>query len=133
MLSLYNGRGGFEQTLSEEDQECDCDRWCSWQQQVNQEVRQRLWAAKLDSLPSPQASPPSPSLAEQNDTSTGQSHAVQYAPMQVAPGWAKNWHKYGGEDFKVIDDETLQCPAGEIMHRQEIRYNRQGNMQMLLV
>ena len=30
VLSLYNGRGRFEQTLSEEDQECDCDRWCSW-------------------------------------------------------------------------------------------------------
>lgn len=155
VLSLYNGRGGFEQTLSEEDQECDCDRWCSWhpegqsfwqilsqwvwnwrtrigwQQQVNQEVRQTLWSSKLESLPSPQASSPSPSLAEQNDASTGQSHAVQYAPMQVAPGWAKSRHKYGGEDFKVIDDETLQCPAGEIMHRQEIRYNRQGDMQML--
>ena len=30
VLSLYNGRGGFEQTLSEEDTEQDCDRWCSW-------------------------------------------------------------------------------------------------------
>ncbi len=35
VLSLYNGRGGFEQTLSEEDTEQDCDRWCSWQPQVS--------------------------------------------------------------------------------------------------
>jgi hypothetical protein len=30
VLSLYRGRGGFEQRLSEEDQEQDYDRWCSW-------------------------------------------------------------------------------------------------------
>ena len=30
VLSLYRGRGGFEQRLSEEDQAQDYDRWCSW-------------------------------------------------------------------------------------------------------
>jgi hypothetical protein len=33
VLNLYNGRGGFEQTLSQEDTEQDGDRWCSWQAQ----------------------------------------------------------------------------------------------------
>ena len=51
--------------------------------------------------------------------------------MQVAPSWARSRHKYGGEDFKVIDDETLQCPDREVMYRQEIRYNWQWDMQML--
>jgi hypothetical protein len=30
ILSLYYGRGGFEKQLGDEDQEGDCDRWCSW-------------------------------------------------------------------------------------------------------
>ncbi|BAY59922.1 hypothetical protein NIES2135_67990 (plasmid) [Leptolyngbya boryana NIES-2135] len=67
VLSLYRGRGGFEQRLSEEDQEQDYDRWCSWNragqefwqilgqwswnwrlwmgyQQSRAEVRQTVWA-----------------------------------------------------------------------------------------
>jgi hypothetical protein len=71
-LSIYNGRGGFEQTLSEEDKEQDCDRWCSWQpegqsfwqilsqwvwnwriragwqSQSTLEVRQTLWSPALE-------------------------------------------------------------------------------------
>jgi hypothetical protein len=30
IISLYRGRGGFEQQLSQEDQEQNFDRWCSW-------------------------------------------------------------------------------------------------------
>jgi Transposase DDE domain len=67
VLSLYRGRGGFEQRLSEEDQEQDYDRWCSWNgvgqefwqilgqwswnwriwmgcQQAALEIRQTIWA-----------------------------------------------------------------------------------------
>jgi len=67
VLSLYRGRGGFEQRLSEEDQEQDYDRWCSWNgagqelwqilgqwswnwrlwmgcQQATVELRQTVWA-----------------------------------------------------------------------------------------
>jgi hypothetical protein len=38
VISLYRGRGGFEQRLSEEDQEQDYDRWCSWN-----EFGQEFW------------------------------------------------------------------------------------------
>ena len=50
VLSLYNGRGGFEQTLSEEDTEQDCDRWCSWQPQGQtfwQILSQWVWNWRL--------------------------------------------------------------------------------------
>jgi hypothetical protein len=33
VLSVYRGCSGFEQRLSQEDQEQDYDRWCSWQAQ----------------------------------------------------------------------------------------------------
>jgi len=69
VLSLYRGRGGFEQRLSEEDQEQDYDRWCSWNsggqefwqilgqwswnwrlwmgyEQARAEVRQTVWAER---------------------------------------------------------------------------------------
>ena len=50
IVSLYYGRGGFEQTLSQEDQEQDPDRFCS-QNQAGQEfwqlLAQSVWNARL--------------------------------------------------------------------------------------
>jgi CheY-like chemotaxis protein len=40
-------------------------------------------------------------------------------------------HKYAGKDFKIPDDESVECPAGHRMYRREIRYTRRGDMQML--
>ena len=50
MLSLYFARGGFEQTLAEEDQEQDPDRWCSAHpagQESWQLLSQWVWNARL--------------------------------------------------------------------------------------
>lgn len=155
VLSLYNGRGGFEQTLSEEDTELDCDRWCSWQpqgqsfwqilsqwvwnwriqagwqSQATLEVRQTLWSPALgtastdDVSVSPMLAAPSP-LVEPS-----MAPPPKYGAMTVAPGWGQSRHKYSGKDFQVIGDEAIECPAGHRMDRQELRYNRVGDMQMV--
>ncbi|MGG6266274.1 hypothetical protein, partial [Leptolyngbya sp. AN10] len=51
--------------------------------------------------------------------------------MTVSEGWAKSRHKYAGKDFKILDDESVECPDGHRMYRREIRYTRRGDMQML--
>jgi hypothetical protein len=55
----------------------------------------------------------------------------RYGAMTVSEGWAKSRHKYAGQDFKIVDDEFVECPAGHRMGRREIRYTRRGDMQMI--
>jgi hypothetical protein len=155
VLSLYNGRGGFEQTLSEEDTEQDCDRWCSWQpegqsfwqnlsqwvwnwrircgwqSQSSLEVRQTLWSAALESTSTPELALPTVAFTETVNVDPALAPPPKYGPMIVAPNWGQSRHKYSGKDFKVIEDESIECPAGHRMDRQEIRFNRVGDMQML--
>lgn len=158
VLSLYNGRGGFEQTLSEEDAEQDCDRWCSWQpegqsfwqilsqwvwnwriqagwqSQSEPQVRQTLWSPALEksepeersTYPVTAESIPSPSTDDPN-----LAPPPKYGAMQAVPGWGQSRHKYAGTDFKIIDDEGIECPAGHRMERQQVRYNRVGDMQLV--
>jgi hypothetical protein len=166
VLNLYNGRGGFEQLLAEEDKEQDGDRWCSWQPQgqsfwqiLNQWVwnwRIRAGAAQSPELCSrqtewspalPETVPPIPKAPEaepQSASSVAQSseRAVpapksneitrpRYGAMRISEGWGKSRHKYSGKDFKIIDDEFVECPAGHRMGRREIRYTRRGDQQMI--
>lgn len=155
VLNLYNGRGGFEQTLSEEDTEQDGDRWCSWQAQgqsfwqiLNQWVwnwriragaaqspelcaRQTEWSPALTDIARESAAPverfqPGLPAPNQSDSAT-----PRYGAMTVADGWAKSRHKYAGKDFKILEDQFVECPAGHRMGRREIRYTRRGDMQML--
>lgn len=154
VLSLYNGRGGFEQTLSEEDQEQDCDRWCSWQPdgqsfwqilsqwvwnwriqagwqaESGQRVRRTLWSPALES-PSNQAVAALSPLATRPVMDASLAPPPKYGVMTLATGWGQSRHKYSGKDFKIVDDETINCPAGHQMSRQQVRYNRVGDMQML--
>ena len=51
LLPLYNGRGGFEQVLSDEDWEQDPDRWCShnaYGQEFWQVLSQWVWNTRLE-------------------------------------------------------------------------------------
>ena len=157
VLSLYNGRGGFEQTLSEEDTEQDCDRWCSWQPegqsfwqilsqwvwnwrtqagwqaQSEPQVRQTLWSPALKESKTHDSS--EPTIADALPTlPTIDPHlapAPKYGAMSAVPGWGQSRHKYSGKDFKIIDDEAIECPAGHQMERQQVRYNRVGDMQLM--
>ncbi|MGG6265618.1 hypothetical protein ACQ4M3_06380 [Leptolyngbya sp. AN03gr2] len=154
VLNLYCGRGGFEQTLAEEDKEQDGDRWCSWQAQgqsfwqiLNQWVwnwriragavqspqlcgRQTEWSSALpertEECAAPQPETPQPASVPQSSHPT-----PRYGAMTVSEGWAKSRHKYAGKDFKILDDESVECPTGHRMYRREIRYTRRGDMQML--
>jgi hypothetical protein len=132
VLNLYNGRGGFEQTLSEEDTEQDGDRRCSWQAQgqsfwqiLNQWVWN--WRIRAGSAQSPEfcmrQTEWSPALPENTCEGAGQPEAHQpelpapqqsqrsiprYGAMTVSDGWAKSRHKYADKDFKVIEDEFVE-------------------------
>ncbi len=152
VISLYNGRGGFKQTLSEEDREQDCDRWCSWQpegqsfwqilsqlvwnwrtrtgwqQQDQPAVRQTVWSPALESTKSSETrteADPTPQPKKPPEV------APQYGPMVVSNTWALTHHKLAGDHFTIIDDQAVECPAGHRMTRREFRYNSVGDMQML--
>ena len=169
VLSLYNGRGGFEQTLAEEDVEQDCDRWCSWHPQGQtfwQILSQSLWNWRLragwHSQPAPESvrstlwaeaiEPSQDTSCELNSQNSDESRndnlpqesanasaslqpspviKLQYGPMQVATAWKSSRRQFTGDDFKIIDDSEVQCPAGHTMDRQEIRHTPEGDMQMI--
>jgi hypothetical protein len=156
VLNLYNGRGGFEQTLSQEDTEQDGDRCCSWQapgQSFWQILNQWVWNWRIRAGAaqspercarqtewSPALSDITPGIAEADGAvpqptvptpKASNSSTACYGPMTVAQGWAKSRHKYAGKDFKIIEDQFVECPAGHRMGRREIRYTRRGDMQMI--
>ncbi len=145
ILSLYYGRGGFEKLLADEDVEQNYDRWCSWHPQgqefcqilgqwvwnwrlraglahQTQPLRQTVWSSAKESLT------PTPKLSISSDTSTESSvDDAEYAPPQVAKGWAKSLNKFSGKDFTLLDEKTLQCPASLNMSPGEVRHNRYGD------
>ncbi|MBD1857488.1 hypothetical protein, partial [Leptolyngbya sp. FACHB-1624] len=145
---------GFEQTLSEEDKEQDGDRWCSWQAQgqsfwqiLNQWVwnwriragvvqspqlcgRQTEWSSALPEM-TKECAAPQPEASQPASVPQSSHPTPRYGAMTVSEGWAKSRHKYAGKDFKIRDDESVECPAGHRMYRREIRYTRRGDMQML--
>ncbi|BAS59929.1 hypothetical protein LBWT_X0010 (plasmid) [Leptolyngbya boryana IAM M-101] len=92
--------------------------------------RQTEWSSALpemtEEVATPQPEAPQPAAVPQSSHPT-----PRYGAMTVAEGWAKSRHKYAGKDFKIMDDESVQCPAGHRMSRREIRYTRRGDMQML--
>ncbi len=159
LLSLYYGRGGFEKLLGDEDREQDCDRWCSWHPQ-GQEFWQilsqwvwnwRLWAGNAHqpqplrqtiwSPAQPERFTPSESeatkdeplkLSENSSTDNVSGvDAAEYGPMQVSGGWARSRNKFSGDDFTLVDERTLICPAKNPMYRREVRYNRYGDKLIL--
>lgn len=182
VLSVYRGRGGFEQRLSEEDLEQDYDRWCSWhptgqefwqilaqwswnwrewmghQQQVSpQPVRQTIWAEveepdneRAASAPSAPAltpslmflQPPAPKSGALDEPSVGIGN--RYGPMRVSTEWGrgkskgkgkgkdqglgKNKQRFGNQDFKIVDDQTVVCPAGHVMYRRSCKQKANGDL-----
>jgi hypothetical protein len=154
VLSIYNGRGGFEQTLSEEDKEQDCDHWCSWQpegqsfwqilsqwvwnwriragwqSQSTLEVRQTLWSPALEvtEIEAYQMNM-KPIHAESSDNTLLETPL--YGKMIATASREKSRYKYSEKDFKVIEEECVECPAGHRMARQETRFNDLGDMKLV--
>ena len=138
LIPLYNGRGGFEQVLSDEDREQDPDRWCShnpYGQEFWQVLSQWVWNARLelgqvcqerplrwtvwsetpaDRLTAAVALPP-PLTAEAGEATGEEELVAQYGPLALARPWAKARGRFAGQDFSLLDDGTLRCPAGKIL------------------
>ncbi|MDZ4872121.1 MAG: hypothetical protein CLLPBCKN_006713 [Chroococcidiopsis cubana SAG 39.79] len=157
ILSLYYGRGGFEKLLGDEDVEQDCDRWCSWHPYGQefwqilsqwvwnwrlwagfanqlQPLRQTIWVGlegEKTTLPENPVSVDEPLVLSQVHTPCPAVDSVNYGPMQVAGGWARSQGKFSGSDFTLLDERTLQCPAGNSMYRREVRQNRIGDLLIL--
>jgi hypothetical protein len=159
VLSLYYGRGGFEKLLGDEDAEQDSDRWCSWHPQgqefwqiLNQWVwNWRLWAGLAYQPIVPRETLWSPSPPESLSLTDGQTltdeplkltespepsrlvhHSEdEYGEMQVTGGWARSRNKFSGDDFTLLDERTLKCPASHLMYRREVRHNRYGDLLIL--
>ena len=187
VLSVYYGRGGFEQRLSEEDREQDYDRWCSWhpagqefwqilaqwswnwrlwmghqQEESPQPVRQTIWAEveepENEPVPGAPAAPElTPSLmflkprkaGVSSPDGTGKSGAVgvvgggnRYGPMRVSTEWGRGRSKgqgkaqskakkrFGNEDFQIVDDKTVVCPAGHVMYRRGCQQKANGDLSL---
>jgi hypothetical protein len=138
VIELHNGRGSFEQVLSDEAQEQDPDRWCSHSphgQEFWQILRQWVWNTRLplgrvcgEQPPrwtvwpgaqaarpaAPVAPPPAPTAGPA--ASAGDEELVaQYGPLELARPWAKGRGRFAGQDFTLLDDGTLRCPAGNIL------------------
>lgn len=171
VISLYRGRGGFEQQLSQEDQEQDIDRWCSWHSegqefwqilgqwswnwrvwmgwQQEAVVRQTIWAEGaigdgLEKLrgdrPVPQPDlPPSLQFMQERSGAPTQREATPasggegnwYGPMEVSTEWGRGIGKgkrFGNEDFQIVDEKTVLCPAGHPMAQRSRKQKENGDL-----
>lgn len=82
VLSLYFARGGFEQTLAEEDEELELDRWCSGHpegQEFWQLLGQWVWNVRLELGLAARQSPVRRTLWS-NAVASEQGHAATAAP-----------------------------------------------------
>jgi hypothetical protein len=157
ILSLYYGRGGFEKQLGDEDREGDCDRWCSWHPEGQefwqilsqwvwnwrlwvglayqpQSVRQTLWVPPqtlVEKTAEPSAEPTLPLTLADVNAPCPPADSPDHGPMEVCSAWARSLGKFSGQDFKLLDERTLQCPAGQHMYRREVRQNRAGDLLIL--
>jgi len=157
ILSLYYGRGGFEKQLGDEDREGDCDRWCSWHPEGQefwqilsqwvwnwrlwagfahhpQAVRQTLWVppqAPTEIASEPLSAPRIPLTLSDVNAACPPVDSADHGPMEVCAAWARSIGKFSGQDFKLLDERTLQCPAGHLMYRREVRQNRVGDLLIL--
>lgn len=193
IISLYRGRGGFEQQLSQEDQEQDFDRWCSWHPdgqefwqilgqwswnwrvwmgwQQAQAVRQTIWAegetdngmalsiGANQTVPKPvlppslqfmqerpgKAKPDESAQATVGQTTAGETaiatpaavappddgRAERYGPMEVSTEWGRSLGKgkrFGNEDFRIVDEKTVLCPAGHPMYQRTSKQKENGDL-----
>lgn len=152
IIDLYHQRGAFEQVLSDEDQEQDADRWCSCTpdgQEFWQIVSQWLWNTRLElgmvgkqdalrwthwspSLLST-ASPTIPPPAEANTIDEVVEEAVQasYGPLELAHDSGRARGRFSGQDFEILENSTLRCPAEKILRPQERRTLSDGSVRIL--
>lgn len=152
IIELYQHRGSFEQVLSDEDQEQDPDRWCSLTalgQEFWQIVSQWVWNMRLelgavvqeqplrwtrwqDTQPDATASPsPSVPAVTSSDAPRTEELLARYGPLELAQPWAKARRRFSAQEFRVLDDDTLECPAGKLLRVRERRKRENGDLRIL--
>jgi hypothetical protein len=152
IVDLYYQRGAFEQVLSDEDQEQDPDRWCSctphgqefWQivsqwvwntrlelGLVGQEhaLRWTQWSPALLSTASPTV--PLPAEANASDAVVEEAVLATYGPLELAHDSGRARGRYTGQDFEILENGTLRCPAEKILRPQERRTLLDGSVRIL--
>lgn len=134
VVELYLHRGAFEPALADEDQELDPDRWCShaaWGQEAWQIVSQWVWNLRLEVghllQPEPERTtefaPALPSSAPHTAPASG------YAPPQVGSAWKAG--RFSGQDFALLPDGTLRCPASQTLLPHEQRREADGSLRVV--
>jgi hypothetical protein len=152
IVELYHHRGSFEQVLSDEDVEQDPDRWCSHMprgQEFWQIVSQWVWNTRLElgqiaqdaplrwtrwSAPLPAAVPAAavpPSPAVPATAPLEEEIVATYGPLEWAAEWGKARGRFSGQDFELLADGTLRCPATKILRPRERRTLPNGDLRIL--
>ncbi|MDQ2903150.1 MAG: hypothetical protein M3Y81_06295 [Chloroflexota bacterium] len=134
VVELYLHRGAFEPILSDEDIEQDPDRWCShsaWGQECWQVISQWTWNLRLElghqfkpqplrtTEFAPALPPPAPNAAP----------ASGYAPPEVGSAWKAG--RFAGQDFALLPDGTLRCPADQKLTPHEHRREADGSLRIV--
>ncbi len=152
IVELYHQRGAFEQVLSDEDVEQDPDRWCSHGpagQEFWQIVNQWVWNTRLDlgqigqdtplrwtrwsAQPAAILPPPGvPADAAVPDPAPMEEEVVaSYGSLEWAGEWARTRGRFSGQDFELLADGTLRCPAEKILRPRERRTLPNGDLRIL--
>jgi len=142
VLDLSHGRGAFEGTLADEDQEGDPDRWCSLTaagQEFWQIVWQWVWNLRLSlsagwsatSLREMEWAPAHP------QTGSTPSMAAPDPAEEGADGpleWARAWGgRLSAEAFPLQEDGMLRCPQGVRLWQSEIRQENAFTQRLIFV
>jgi hypothetical protein len=140
VLDLYQGRGAFEGTLADEDQEGDPDRWCSFTasgQELWQIVWQWVWNLRLALSADCTDAPLRQMVWAPLDPGSMQSLAEpaphdepEYGPL----AWAQAWGgRLGAEAFVLQDNGMLRCPQGVELWLSETRQEHAFTQRLIFV
>jgi hypothetical protein len=140
VLDLYQGRGAFEGTLADEDQEGDPDRWCSLTtagQEFWQIVWQWVWNLRLAFSAGCTQAPlremdwaPPQTGSTQRLAEPAPQEEPEYGPLE----WARVWGgRLGAEAFPLQDDGMLLCPQGIRLWHSETRQENAFTERLIFV
>jgi hypothetical protein len=138
VVALYLHRGAFENTLADEDQEQEPDRWCSHSpcgQEVWQVISQWVWNLRLelghqlhpDLVRTTEFAPAC--LPEPEQAPTSSSPLQGYGSPDGALPWKAG--RFSGRDFALQADGTLRCPAGQSLVAHEQRREADGSLRVV--
>ena len=134
VVDLYLGRGAFETVLADEDQEQDCDRWCS-HTPCGQILCQWVWNLRLRLG---HALHPTAMRLTEFAPATVSAEPISVVPSAPSPSYgppdfATTWKRdhLEGLDFVLQPDGTLRCPADHPLYPQERRPERDGTLRVV--